>query len=583
MATYALPSSRGHTHGSHSYSGPHLSPAKAASGQFFSHGSVKKAVSNGSLYTHVEVHSPVTSPDGDLNQHSHAGEQNVFAFQHNAALHQHSHSYSHSRSPQPIHSHIHSHNHSRSPMRGRARGESDLGRPAVPNGFAYAPSLDTIPAASTCVQEETLELNAANILSVRSWFSLPEALTSLLIPLPYLLASAAYSSSSTAGSSESFPPLSAYARLQQSVLSDLSQLRPDHSHGSSVMTACSLTSATLLLAGALAKIQSSERVLDRRKDASSIEQQSKALIGAASAQVMIMRAFSVGLPFYASMQIGGMRTGLIMLTAISAGITCSNTTTRLMSLQEWKHLLSSRIATSVVLLACVMFDIMQVTISASSTNLFLGYAALGVSIFAIQPPLPNLTTTHASVSSSKPGAAARSAAASPLTCSTHDINIALLTGALLGVVSIIASLLLSAPISLSAIVFSSLSVGITVACIFVARPITLRSQRKVGLGLGCLLTASSAFLFSPSTWPGSVCNGGLSALAFISVLYDTASAGQKSHDDDDHVHTGHKHHHHTNEAYSTFTKAIMSRCEPGSVVHGILSEKDSRRIAYFTW
>ena len=52
----------------------------------------------------------------------------------------------------------------------------------------------------------------------------------------------------------------------------------------------------------------------------------------------------------------------------------------------------------------------------------------------------------------------------------------------------------------------------------------------------------------------------------------------------DHAHNANTHHHHhADGSYSWFTKQLMQRCEPGSLVYGILSEKDSRRIAYFTW
>jgi solute carrier family 30 (zinc transporter), member 5/7 len=49
------------------------------------------------------------------------------------------------------------------------------------------------------------------------------------------------------------------------------------------------------------------------------------------------------------------------------------------------------------------------------------------------------------------------------------------------------------------------------------------------------------------------------------------------------MHNVHTHHNHGAEPrHSALTAFIMARCEPGSLVYSILSDKDSRRIAYFT-
>lgn len=162
---YALPTA-GSFHGhSHSYSSL-LPPTRQSHNPFSkSNGHIRKAPSTGGLYTLGEASRETTpSPNAAVeHQHypfppSHEHEYNTSAFEHNGHVHQHGRS------------------HSLSPMKSaRPRGESDLGRPAAPRAAAYKPTLEDIPTASA------------------SWFSLPEALTALLIPMPYLLASAAYS------------------------------------------------------------------------------------------------------------------------------------------------------------------------------------------------------------------------------------------------------------------------------------------------------------------------------------------------------------------------------------------------------
>lgn len=569
---YALPTTKGSHHGySHSYSGIHLSPDRSASKTFaHSNGShVKKAVSNSSLYTHAETSretSPIPSPNAHQNHHDPfaAFNQNIVGHQENGHL-----------------SH-HTHNHSWSPMKSRPRGESDLGRPAELKSSAYKPVLESIPAAST------------------SWFSLPEALTSLLVPLPCLLASASYSAMS-GSTMQGFPPLSVYARLQEASLLDSTEANSATLNRSSgFIESCILTSSTLLLVGILAKMQSSERMLDRRKGPSATSLELTNLLNVSSLQLMAFRALSLALPFYASMQLGGMRTGLVLLISIAAGLMCGDGS-RATSFQDIKDMWSSKVATSAAIVLSFITDEIGLTIQTSLTRVILGYIALIVSIFVLQSPLPTIagtivprydSKTTSPVSGSVSWSQFRSdgltsSAASPLTCSVGDTNITLAAGVLLAIVTVFSSVLLPTPPSITApaIILSTLTVASMASAILFSLPSALRSQSKAGLALGSLMTASCSFLYSPSLWPGTICNGGLSALSFLGVLYDTngAASHRHSHDDHDHTHNVHKHHDHPAASeYSAFTKVIIAQCEPGSLIFSILSDKDSRRIAYFT-
>lgn len=394
-----------------------------------------------------------------------------------------------------------------------------------------------------------------------SWFSLPEALTGLLIPLPYLLASAAYSADGS--SSSTFPPLSAYARLQQAVTGDdkLSDHLTAH-HASSLIQACTLTSGTLLLVGILARIRSKERVLDRRKS-SSASLQIEGLFGVGSMTRMLLSALSIGLPYYAAIQLGGMRTGLVILAALASDLTCSEKTRSPLS----------RPATLTAVLLCLLGDISGFTIYTDSYHLFTGYLALALSIFTLHPPMPPSSFLQ-----------------SPLIATPSDTSITLVAGAVLSVLTFIVSLLFSvAPlVSPSSITYSTFSMASATAMVFYGQPSALRTSQKTGLALGCLLTATSSFLFSPTIWPGCFANGALAALCYVGVQYDSPVTAQHSHDDHghhNHAHTGHahSHHHHKQGNVSMVTAFLLTRLEPGSLLHSILSEKDSRRIAYFTW
>jgi zinc transporter 5/7 len=437
------------------------------------------------------------------------------------------------------------------------------------NTSIYTPSLSEIPAAST------------------SWFSLPEALTALLVPLPYLLGSAAYSSNDGSTSGDGFPPLSAYAKLQQSVLTSTSDLpSKELVKPSGFVEACQLASGTLLLVGILAKLRASERTMDRRKD-SGPSRHAHIALDLPTVQALFLRTMSVGLPFYAAMKLGGFRTGLVLLVSIAANLTCLDNALK-PSMSQWIQQAMNKKLTLAAILLSVISDFAGFTIHTSFSDLILGYMALAVTVVYLNPPLPAANTSSSPSARVGSTGAWRSLSwnASSLTCSTGDVNLTLISGGLLSLITVAASVLLGSSPSLvpSSIGLSTLSIASATAANMLAQPATLRSSTKAGLGLGCLLTASCAFLFSPSLWPGTICNGGLSALAFAGVIFDTLTASARDDHSHDHTHNVKTHHHnHDDTQYSPFTRLVLSKCEPGSLVHSIIIEKDSRRICYFTW
>lgn len=557
------------------------------------------AVANGSLYTHKESSretSPLASPyaespagagiDANMaavkeNGHIHANSLGG-NHQHNHAhshSHTHSHSHSHSISHQHSHSHTnghihdhshhahghshnHSHDHSFSPMKSRPRGESDLGRPA--------------------------SLIRSDMKSASSWLTLPEAVTSLLVPLPYLLASAAYWQGSH--HDDGLPPLSPYARLQKSVMDEPQEPLTYEKSGSSFVEACTLASGTLLMVGILAKIRSSERMLDRRKDKIEATPSMGDLMNVSSASKMAVRALGVGLPFYACTQIGGLRTGLVLLVALSVGMTSSEKSPSF----DWRRAMKSKTSSAVIMALALCLDLAGITFNASNTDLLLGYLALACSLFVVPLPLPSLATSSSTSEGVHPGSSntlnrswTQYAASSPLVSSVSDVNITLGAGIGSLVLTMLFSVILSTPppFSFTAATFSTLGMATCAAAILFAQPSALHSPYRAGLGSGCFLIAVFAFLFSPSIWPGTVFNGGLAGLSYFGVLYDTSSAtAHHHHEQHDHDHAHNVRSHSRSEGKSSFvTKFLIQFCERGSLLHSILSEKDSRRIAYFTW
>lgn len=571
LPTFTPPGSHFHAH-SRSYSGAHLSPGKAAS-HSFAHGNGNLntlAVGPSPLFTHAESSretSPVFFPNaanGSPYKPLSPFDHNAHAFQQNAGL-----------------SSNHRYSYSSPTMKSRPRGESDLSRPADMKGAVYQPSLSSIPATST------------------SWFSLPEALTSLLITAPLLLASATLSSTS-AIPLHTFPPLPPYTPIAQSSLDIL--LLPDVeavSRTQGLVSSGILTSGTLLLVGIVGKFQSSERASDSGKPSSPFFNL-RNVASLPALETAALRILSVGLPLYASMLIGASRTAIITLAALAANLTRADQPNEL---DEWKHALGSNVATFSVLLLSILSDALGLTIRIRPTNLIIGYLALMVSIMAIPSPFPTLITS--TPSKARVAVSARSISAiwarsssaafkpsiSAFIASPSSTDITLAGGLLTATFTVLASIMTStSPAwSLTSFILIALSVVSMAAAILIAQPPTLRSKAKIGLAMGSLLTAGFSFLFSPPTWFGTICNGGLAALSFFSVLYDTEK-DQLTNETNDHVrHTHshqiqhqHQHQHRSASGTSAFTGFILAFCEPGSLFHTILSDKDSRRIAYFT-
>jgi zinc transporter 5/7 len=405
-----------------------------------------------------------------------------------------------------------------------------------------------------------------------SSLSLAEVLTGILIPIPYILASAAYSTPNT-----DFPPLSAYARLKQAVPEgkDIQDYHNAH-HASSLLQACTLTSGTLLLIAILANIRASERGLDKRKS-SNAGLTTSAPLTLQSVRAMLTSTLRVGLPYFAAIQIGGLRVGLVLLVALASGLSCSDKHST-----SFFASFSARPLTLAALGLCLLGDALGLTIYADLYHLATGYLALFLSIFVLHPPLP-----------------ANGSSTSPLIATSSDTTSTLYAGAILSLLTVGASIIFSIAPSVTplSITFSTISMATTAALVLFARPAHLRTNNKTGLALGCLLTAATSFLFSPNTWPGTVCNVAIAALSYVGVLYDTSRSHNHSHDhphahDTGHSHAHasahahcnhhHGHQHHTHAETSIFTSFLLARCRPGSLFHSILCERDSRRIAYFT-
>ena len=234
-----------------------------------------------------------------------------------------------------------------------------------------------------------------------SWFSLPEALTSMLITLPCIFASATYSAMSGI-SGPRFPPLSIYSDTHAE--SDILGTRGSMSESrkmSVFVDAAILTSGTLLTAGIFAKMQTFSETLEKDKAVPGASLDFKTLFKMDSLRLMTSRSLSVLLPFYASMLLGGSRAALIMLLAVSSGLTCSNAVSGSL-FEQWKEQWGSKVGTSAAILLCFIIDEVGLTIEAPVMDVILGYLALAVSVLVLPSSFPILASVDSSRVDSKP-------------------------------------------------------------------------------------------------------------------------------------------------------------------------------------
>lgn len=427
----------------------------------------------------------------------------------------------------------------------------------------------------------------------RAWLQLPEALTALLIPLPYLFVSLAYPRISR--ETGKFPPgldVTGDTTSEPVLSAGLEHPLP---HGSQLLHAFAIASITLLSVGAISKLQSTiAQPLDRRKPAGKFEHK-----GGVSAGLFDFSALArtgsnilgILLPLYAALHLGGAATALSLLVAVTAGLGSYDQKPGKHSLWDGvRRTIRTRKVTCAALLIAM---VLHVLISASKRGALLGHIALAISVVAIPPPLPTAGWSLMTGLSSVKTLSARASLpkpSSPLISTAEDTLLTLLSGTFLGVVAVLYSLILpsSPSISYHGLAFSALSAATAVLLIFFSLPSALRTQSKSGFALGSFLVAAFGAYEHPEAWQAWIMFPSMCALLFGAVAFDTGSAMFPAHSavhSHSHSDSGHKHavvhDHHLHGNHSKLSAFLIARCTPGSIIHSILIEKDSRRIAYF--
>lgn len=412
-----------------------------------------------------------------------------------------------------------------------------------------------------------------------------EVFNGILLPLPFLAASLAFPSGHSPFAGPSRPPIGTATEDTADVLEEIHR----HQH---FVQAGALSAAALLLIGTIARLRLSDTVLDRRKDATSGSPTKSPSAGTRSAfatfQNLVKRMFSIALPFYASVQLDGVRVALVLLVAIATGMGNAGVNAKAGVIAR----LRARHWAVALLGLLVLCDAAGLLGNYGLLDLALGYMALFTSAFAVPPPIPYLDrllgrhmpiiiASAAATPVPTPPATPRLSISSrsEITISKlDDANASIMAGSMLAGVTGVSSFTFSIPLNLSPLHlgFSLLALCTIAGLTFFALPVTIGTRGKPGMAAGLVLTAVFAFIQSHNLY-------GFTIIPFAFAAFCIAGyfvAMQSSAPDFGHFRESRRpklsHRNH-----SIVTAYLLSYCAPGSMLDTILSERDSRRIAYF--
>ena len=428
------------------------------------------------------------------------------------------------------------------------------------------------------------------------WVIVSELLNSILVPLPYVLASRAFTILAGPGGSLDGVPLSGLTAPRFPALLEIS----------------TLTSLTLILVGLRGMIgNTSATVLDKRKRSlTGIEEVHKNQ-WIDMARRVAARVLTVGLPFYATSKLGGARVALVMLTALATNIMTEPTD--LMRAKSWSRILTQRPWTLVSILPQLVSDLTGYTNSSATVEVLLGYISLGTTVFVLPPCFLSLTPKTSIVTSTAPASESKTSTAlatpwetppqleekssktrsvSPMICSPEDVNLTFYSGFVLLVLStilLVFSGTSAGTASHTQLAWSLLSTFATAFALTTADPRSLRGNKKFGLIFGSFISSFGLTMLCSEAWSLLAYQSVFIGISFAATKLDTHTAFPVSSQSDHHNH-GHHHHHQQppsklnipeHAQMSRFSEFVIQHIPHWSLLHSILAEKDSRRIFYF--
>ena len=449
----------------------------------------------------------------------------------------------------------------------------------------------------------------------RSSSAMVELMSAIMIPLPYILTTLILGIRSQRPAPES--SLAKLIKPGSEVLSNLRIL--DNTHTLNILITCALTSVTLLGVGTIGKLRGTTTVLDRRKRGMSSLERGNARKHKSSANLTLEntrriggRILAIGLPFYATMLIGGERVAmLVLLAAVGAFNINPGQNLRLTYIKGFEHLLDQRIWTLTVLAIQFVSDVIGITTSTEVGTTIIGYVILAISLLAIPPPYAMAQPKASNITEPMSNSARKTSTVatpweappintipsnpvniqSPLIATAKDTNLTLCAGFLTACVPfVMASLPFHIPALISYenigwILLASCAAVLSLLC---ADQESMQEKKKYGLVIGLVLPVVMQEIFQPRALWVFALQGFFVACFLIALGRDTHSASLHS----PHSHLHHKRHElhdshsvssHRHGPHSRFTGALLHATHHWPLIHGIIVEKDSRRILYFMW
>ncbi|KAL9053424.1 MAG: hypothetical protein Q9162_004794 [Coniocarpon cinnabarinum] len=474
--------------------------------------------------------------------------------------------------------------------KGRVRGESDLGRPSLPTRSATA-----------------YDFNQSSIPEESESRALPlELLSGILLPLPYLLSSLC----SRLGTSLRFVHESR-ADAAEKILEDVTESAapvPGNLHN--MAATCALTAGTLLMVGIWGHLSQKTAPMKRRRSSlgTSKEQAIRTQRSARPAlRDILLRVVCIALPFLATLEIGGVRTGIILLTAASSGVIGGEEKSHDKSItSSVKHAINHHRWTCLFFVLCVLHDLFWHVSGTEYSSTFRGYLALAKSLLLL--PLPfrsgsqhsssSISTisldnspSFASDSTLRPNGSAselghRKQTSTPTLISFADdvwlTFTAGLVAAFITFVILFFSPSLLAPYSTSAaIAYYLFPIALAAGALILVRPAVLRQGSKSGLGIGLATCQLFGLYYEFSTGIAGFMFMVLCTFALLAAHLETKAYRQPSLKKADQHSHAHGHSHHQPKDSSKFTKLLLTYTENQPLIHDILADKESRRIVYF--
>ena len=421
-----------------------------------------------------------------------------------------------------------------------------------------------------------------------------ELLDSILVPLPYVLASLAFTSLVARLGPSDGQPLSNYTLAKAPVLLEIS----------------TLTSLTLVLVGLRGKMGNvSVTGLDKRKRSLTGTEEVQKTQWIHLARRIAARYLTVGLPFYATSKLGGARVALVLLIALAMNIMMiDEESTDLTRASGWSMLLTQKRWSLASILLQLVSDLTGFTNSSATAEILLGYLTLGIVVFVLPPcflssrPRVSVVTSTAPASESKTSAvlatpwenppqleeiSSKAPTISPMICSPEDVKLSLYSGVVLGILSTI-YFIFSGPSAGTGsgyqLAWSLLSTFATALALTTVEPRSLRGNKNIGLVLGSFLSSFVLTMLRSEAWSSLVYQSIIIGFSYAATKLDTHTTFSVS------LHSNHQHHHQSTRLkipehaqMSRFSESVIQHVPRWPLLHSILAEKDSRRIFYFMW